>query len=93
MASVKPAADKKERKSYAIIVETAKDGYASTLRKVKESLTNIEAKNAIKGMRSTKEGKLLITLEKDEEKMKEIHEAIKNVPDGLKARKTNAEKK
>ncbi|KAK9874510.1 hypothetical protein WA026_005354 [Henosepilachna vigintioctopunctata] len=61
----------KERDTYALIVETQKEGYENTLRK---------------GIRSTKEGNLLITLEKNEEAITDIRTSIRNQYKDLRVR-------
>lgn len=75
----------KPRQTYAIVVEKNGNDYKTLLNKIKTTIQKEDAKKAIKKIRSTKEGKLLITLEKDDVALDQIQKAI-NI-EGIKTRK------
>lgn len=66
----------KERNTYALVIRNRDKNYADTLKKVKNAIQGNDATNSIKALRSTKEGDLLVTIEKDEEILSELHNII-----------------
>ncbi|KAL1516092.1 hypothetical protein ABEB36_000016 [Hypothenemus hampei] len=66
---------KKERNTYAIAVDGHGQSFRDVLIKIKENVNKANS-NTIKGIRSTRDNKLLITLEKDKQKMKDIQSDI-----------------
>ncbi|KAJ8939104.1 hypothetical protein NQ314_011235 [Rhamnusium bicolor] len=66
-----------ERKTYALVVDTAPDKYMETLKTIKESIKKDAASSAVKNIKSTKEGKLLITVEKGKQKLDQLENLIK----------------
>ncbi|XP_045482742.1 uncharacterized protein LOC123686558 [Harmonia axyridis] len=73
----------KEKMTYAIVVETANNGYKETLKNVKKQFENNPAKQAIRTIRSSRDGKMVITLDKDDEKMKSLKEALNTAPEKI----------
>ncbi|KAL1487466.1 hypothetical protein ABEB36_015865 [Hypothenemus hampei] len=65
----------KERNTYAIEVDGQGQSFSEVLKKIKENVSKTNSNN-IKGIRSTKENKLLITLEKDKQKMEDVQNDI-----------------
>lgn len=72
----KPRTEK--RQTYALVVG-AKDGksYKETLETVKDHLKDSSEVNKIKSIRSTKEGKLLMVMERDDKALTDIAETLK----------------
>lgn len=68
---------KKERKTYALVVGCEQDSYQNTLKNVKQILKEKDIKDGILGIRSTREGKLLITMNKTESTVMSVHSALK----------------
>lgn len=68
----------KERPTYALVVENSLEEYNSTLKNVKRALTDGNVNYGILGMRSTKQGKLLITMEKNEEVRRNVQELLRS---------------
>ncbi|CAG9759606.1 unnamed protein product [Ceutorhynchus assimilis] len=69
---------REERKSYALVVEAGGETFAETLKSVKTSLKDIAGKDSIQGFRSTREGRLLITMDKDKDAVERIQKAIQS---------------
>lgn len=69
----------KERNTYAIIVENKELSYRETLDNVKTTLQNVEAAKAIISARSTKDDKLLLITEKNEQATTDIIENIEKI--------------
>ncbi|KAL1487653.1 hypothetical protein ABEB36_015697 [Hypothenemus hampei] len=65
----------KERNTYAIEDDGQGQSFSEVLKKIKENVSKTNSNN-IKGIRSTKENKLLITLEKDKQKMEDVQNDI-----------------
>ncbi|CAH0558572.1 unnamed protein product [Brassicogethes aeneus] len=65
-----------ERPTYALVLESAGRSYADTLNEVKAAVGDNPARNRIRNIRSTREGKMVITLDRDKEAMGEIQKAI-----------------
>ncbi|XP_066157739.1 uncharacterized protein PF3D7_1120000-like [Euwallacea fornicatus] len=55
----------KQGRSYALIVNNTEEQFKETLKTIKEQLVHLPEKEAIKGIRKTRDGKLLITMERD----------------------------
>lgn len=68
------------------MVEEGESAYSDILSKVRPVLINNEGREAIKRVKSTKEGKLLITLDKDKGAYENIKQSIDSLPDSLKVR-------
>lgn len=66
----------KPRNSYALIVQCKEGTYRETLKNIRRGLKDLPAADAIQGIRSTKDGKMLITVQKSEEKCKQLTEAL-----------------
>lgn len=69
-------AQRKDRPTYAIMVEDGGVDYRTLLNSVKTQFASNPAKKAIRSIRSTKEGKLLITTDKDIEAIGELQKVI-----------------
>ncbi|CAH0561712.1 unnamed protein product [Brassicogethes aeneus] len=67
-----------ERPTYAPVLESAGKSYANTLNKVKAAVGDNPARNRIRNIRSTREGKMVIKLDRGKEAMGEIQKAIKD---------------
>ncbi|CAG9825659.1 unnamed protein product [Phaedon cochleariae] len=76
-----------ERSTYALVVNTDADNYKNTLRTVKDSIQGNEACSAVKSIKSTREGKLLITVDKDQRKLDQLEGLIREVTGSTKIRK------
>ncbi|CAG9773642.1 unnamed protein product [Ceutorhynchus assimilis] len=79
-------ANKPERNSYALVVEEAGKDAKTLMRDIKGKLTKTAGSEKILSIRNTKEGKLLITLEKDEKTAHNFDEAIKSISENVKTR-------
>ncbi|XP_022908766.2 trichohyalin-like [Onthophagus taurus] len=66
-----------ERKTYAIIVERPGKTYEETVRGIKQRLQGRVEVDKIEGIRSTKDGKVLITTQKDKEAVMEIQKVLR----------------
>lgn len=78
--------NKKERNSYALMVEVNEKSYKEVLSNIKSVISDNPAKKIIKNIRSTKEGKLLITTDKDTSAINELKNIIATKCDNLKTR-------
>jgi len=67
-----------KKNTYAIIVGNDKTDFQHTLKEVKTAIKGANVKKGVRSLRSTKEGKLLITLEKDEQNAEKIKQILKN---------------
>ncbi|XP_071057249.1 uncharacterized protein PF3D7_1120000-like [Onthophagus taurus] len=65
-----------KRKTYALIVESKEKTFTETLKGVKETLKKEKIGEGIRGIKSTRNGKVLITIEKDGDAINKISEAI-----------------
>lgn len=79
--------EKKQRDTHDLIVEQKGKDYKSLLGIIKTHINNIPVSKAIKNIRSTKEGKLLIILEKNENAIQELEETINNISKEIKTRR------
>lgn len=69
----------KEPKSYAIVVsETEGEANEETINKIKKGLQGIQSNKAIKQIRTSKEGKIVISLDKDDQAINDLSKAIEN---------------
>lgn len=64
----------RQRNTYALMVRCPGGNYRETLKNVRTGLREIPAANAIQRVRSTRDGKMLITVEKDEGKCEQLTE-------------------
>ncbi|CAH0563102.1 unnamed protein product [Brassicogethes aeneus] len=64
--------------TYALVLENAGKSYEDTLNEVKEAVGSNPASNLIRNIRSTREGKMVITLDKDKGAMEELQKALKH---------------
>ncbi|XP_066157815.1 putative autophagy-related protein 11 [Euwallacea fornicatus] len=71
----------KEKKTYALIVETKEKDYQKTMEAVKEKLKNKENR-AIIGIRKTRNESVLITMERDDDERKKIENALNEIEEG-----------
>ncbi|XP_066261221.1 golgin subfamily A member 6-like protein 25 [Euwallacea similis] len=63
-------------KTYALIVSSKEEEYEGTMKKIKEKLINVPEKEAIREIRKTREGNLLITLEKNNRALEMIRKEV-----------------
>lgn len=75
----------KERPTYGMIVSGEGNSYLDLLTKVRQSIKSKNDTDAIRTIRSTKEGKLLITMDKNDEALRNIKENLRNHDAGLRA--------
>jgi len=69
----------KEPKCYAIVVsETEGEANEETINKIKKGLQGIQSNKAIKQIRTSKEGKIVISLDKDDQAINDLSKAIEN---------------
>ncbi|XP_071052973.1 uncharacterized protein [Onthophagus taurus] len=68
------------RKSYALIVEKGDRSFKESVKQIRQALGGKDIKNAIKSVRSTKDGKVLITTDRNESIIKKAQEAIRTMP-------------
>lgn len=66
----------RERKTYALIVDNTQKDYEALLDEVKGKIATCAASRAIKTVRSTKEGNLLIATERDKDALNELKETL-----------------
>uniref|UniRef100_A0A6P7HIB7 Uncharacterized protein LOC114349193 n=1 Tax=Diabrotica virgifera virgifera TaxID=50390 RepID=A0A6P7HIB7_DIAVI len=85
-------ATRKERLTYGFIVSKKDSSYSQLLEGVEKAVGDSKAKDAIRSLRSTKDGNLLITLDKDQDAANSIKTAITNKESGLTAKMVGAEK-
>jgi len=72
----------KEPKSYAIVVsETEGEANEEPINKIKIGLQGIQSNKAIKQIRTSKEGKIVISLDKDDQAINDLSKAIENALD------------
>ncbi|KYB24568.1 hypothetical protein TcasGA2_TC031704 [Tribolium castaneum] len=69
----------RKRNTYALIIDSKKEEYRETVRKIKATISNERAKNAIREVRSTREGKVIIKLDKDEAALKSLKDKLNGV--------------
>jgi hypothetical protein len=81
---------RKERKNYALVVEKKGIQFRDILDKVKTVIKSDPSKEAVQTIRSTRDGKLLITMEKNSEKMGRLEEALKRVDGNLAVKKAGS---
>ncbi|CAG9833250.1 unnamed protein product [Diabrotica balteata] len=76
---------RKERATYGMIVTKKDAAYKDILQTVKTAVKSTGAAEAVHSLRSTKEGKLLITMEKDQATLQKIKTALGTTEEGLRA--------
>jgi hypothetical protein len=81
---------RKEMKTYALVVEKKGMQFRDILDKVKTVIKSDPSKEAVQTIRSTRDGKLLITMEKNSEKMGRLEEALKRVDGNLAVKKAGS---
>jgi hypothetical protein len=74
------------------VVEKKGMQYREILDKVKAAIKSDLSKEAVQAIRSTRDGKLLITLEKDMEKMGKLEDALMKAAGSLAVKKTSSNK-
>ncbi|CAG9839231.1 unnamed protein product [Diabrotica balteata] len=74
--SIYTTATKRERPTYGFIVSKKDTTYSQLLTGVEEAVSNCEAKEAVLSLRSTRDGNLLITIDKDQDAASMIKKAI-----------------
>ncbi|CAH1107123.1 unnamed protein product [Psylliodes chrysocephalus] len=82
--------DKRERPTFGMIVSGGRS-YKDILGKVKNAVGDKAAGGAIRSLKSTRDGSLLIVMDKDQKSLNEIKKAFKDSPEGLKARQVGEE--
>jgi hypothetical protein len=82
---------KREKKTYALIVEKKGTQYKDVLSSVKTAITSDPARSSIHTRRSTRDGSLLITLDKDNETIEELEKAIKQAAGDLAVRRARSD--
>lgn len=70
---------KRNRNSYAYVVQSDNKDFHNTLKDVKEALVAGGIKEEMKTFRSTRDGKLLLTFEKSEEAASKIEQALETL--------------
>lgn len=75
-----------------MIISDGEKSYKDVLSRVKTIVRNNTSVKSIRGLRSTKDGKLLLTIEKDQEALKNLHNALNDSTTGLKTRRLGMEK-
>ncbi|XP_066157747.1 axoneme-associated protein mst101(2)-like [Euwallacea fornicatus] len=78
---------RRHEKSYALIVSNKENEYEGTLKKIKGNLMNLPEKKVIKEIRKTREGNLIITMEKDSKALETIRKEVQKET-GLKVRES-----
>lgn len=81
-----------ERKTFALVVEESGKDYNATLKMVKEAVSGKPECKEIKNIRSTKDGKLLITTSRDTVAMEALQGAISRKSTDVKTWKLGQEK-
>ncbi|KAF5291805.1 hypothetical protein FQR65_LT20410 [Abscondita terminalis] len=74
---ITPTTKRRVKNSYALVVGTTDKSYTDVLKQVKTAIEHTDANQAILGMRSTKNGDLLIVTQKDDEAIKKLNQAIR----------------
>ncbi|CAH1107100.1 unnamed protein product [Psylliodes chrysocephalus] len=77
----------KERTTYGMLVSEGGKSYKEILGKVKAIVGTNQSAKAIRSLRSTKDGKLLLTLEKDQQALNNLQNALKDSTMGLKTKR------
>lgn len=75
---------KQERKTYALIVEDKDTDTKDIIRKIKDNLQNNDARKAIQSITTTRQGKLLIKTNKDDDQFRILYETLKNTTSSIK---------
>ncbi|XP_050516512.1 uncharacterized protein LOC126891378 [Diabrotica virgifera virgifera] len=84
-------ATRRERPTYGFIVKKKDATYSQLLEGVEKAVGGTEAKGAIQSLRSTRDGGLLITMDKDQAAAAEIKNAITQRESGLTAQMVGSE--
>ncbi|KAJ3661610.1 hypothetical protein Zmor_005998 [Zophobas morio] len=71
----------RERKTYGLVVEQKGKDFVNTIANVKAAINTNRAGDSIKSLKSTKDGKLLIITEKNDEAISEIRHLINQLPE------------
>ncbi|CAH1106749.1 unnamed protein product [Psylliodes chrysocephalus] len=79
--------DEKVRTTYGMIVSEGGKSYREVLMKVKDVVKKNSSAAAIRSVKSTKDGKLLLTLDKDDKAITNLQKAFKENTSGLRTRR------
>lgn len=82
----------KTRTTYGMIISDGEKIYKEVLSRVKNIVGKNSSVKATRELRSTKDGKLLLTIEKDQTALKNLHNALAESTTGLKTRRIGMEK-
>ncbi|CAG9837743.1 unnamed protein product [Diabrotica balteata] len=85
-------ATRREKPTYGFIVSKKDSTYSQLLEGVEKAVGDTQAKEAIRSLRSTRDGNLLITIDKDQGAASMIKNAIANKESGLTAKLVGTEK-
>lgn len=80
--------DQKQQNTYALILDDKTKEYSEILKGVKEKVINKDTAKIIKGIRCTREGKMVIITEKDDNAVRELEKVIKGSSDTIQIKKT-----
>jgi hypothetical protein len=80
-------AKKREKTTYALVVEDEGKDYKTILNSVRSKIGTDAAGGAIRSVRSTRRGKLLVTTERSDENLEALSKAIRGASDTIKVRK------
>lgn len=72
--------ERKERKSYALVVDKGERSFKDSVINIRKALGDEDIRKSIKSIRSTKDGKVLITTDKDQDVIEKAQEAIRAMP-------------
>ncbi|KAJ8932452.1 hypothetical protein NQ314_014648 [Rhamnusium bicolor] len=85
---IDPGKQPKERKTYALAVEDSGKNYNTVLKNIKKTVGNKPVSNIIRGLRSTKDGKLLVITDKDEDAVGKLMKTMESATETIKVRRT-----
>ncbi|CAH1107098.1 unnamed protein product [Psylliodes chrysocephalus] len=77
----------RERTTYGMIISEGGKTYKEVLSKVKAIVKTNSSVDAVRSIKSTKDGKLLLTIEKNQDALTNIHKALKDDKSGLKTKR------
>ncbi|CAH1110114.1 unnamed protein product [Psylliodes chrysocephalus] len=83
---------KKVKTTYGMIISDGEKTYKEVPGRVKTIVGSNSSVKAIRSVRSTKDGKLLLTIKKDQTAFNNLHNALKDSTMGLKTRRLGLEK-
>lgn len=82
----------RERTTYGMIVSEGNKSYKDVLGKVKSLVGANQSAKAIRSLKSTKDGKLLLTIDKDKDALNNLHQALNEGTTGLRTRRLGMDK-